>query len=206
MRYFITSLFILLFTVSVSYADIYYYVGDDGVMHFSNIVKGDAEQKGYTFYMLETRTPEMSYKIYPKIYNYDNTNNYDDIIQYASYLYELDYELIKAVIKVESNFQREAISPKGACGLMQIMPATQKFLNCDEPFDPQSNILAGTYYLNYLIKKFKKLPLALAAYNAGPGAVERYNYTIPPYQETQDYVKKVLHYYDKFKREQLAMN
>ena len=202
MRYFIIILMCIVI-YSTAWADIYRYVGDDGIMYFSNIESTDAENKGYQFYMLETRPSETNYKIYPNIYYYNGSNNYDDIIRYSAYLYDLDYELVKAVIKVESNFQKEAISSKGACGLMQIMPATGRDLNLEQPFDPQSNILAGTNYLKYLIEKFNNLPLAIAAYNAGPGAVERYNYKVPPYKETQDYVKRVLRYYEQFKKEEL---
>lgn len=203
MRYFITILLCVVL-YGTALADIYRYVGEDGVMYYSNIVSADSDNKGYQFYMLEVRPSEASYQIHPNIYNPDGTNNYDDIIRYAAYLYELDYELVKAVIKVESNFKKEAVSSKGACGLMQIMPATGRDLNLEQPFDPQSNILAGTNYLKYLIDKFNNLPLAIAAYNAGPGAVERYNYKIPPYKETQDYVKKVLRYYEQFKTEERA--
>lgn len=202
MKYFIAALICVLFCGS-AWADIYKYVGPDGVMYFSNTVSADSENKGYTFYMLETRRSEASYQIYNNVYYADPANNYDDIIRYAAHLYELDYELVKAVIKVESNFMKEAVSSKGACGLMQIMPATGQDLNLEQPFDPQSNILAGTNYLKYLIGKFKNLPLAIAAYNAGPGAVEKYNHSIPPYKETQNYVKKVLSYYEQFKKEEL---
>lgn len=203
MRYFLTVFICVVFYgYGIARADIYKYVGDDGIMHFSNVVSADSDNKGYQFYMLEVRPSEANYQVYPSIYNSDSSNNYDDIIRYAAYLYELDYELVKAVIKVESNFKKEAVSSKGACGLMQIMPTTGRDLNLEKPFDPQSNILAGTNYLKYLIGKFNNLTLAIAAYNAGPGAVERHDYKIPPYKETQDYVKKVLRYYEQFKKEE----
>lgn len=200
MRYFIAALIFILFSATAN-ADIYRYVNEDGIMYFSNI-KVDAEKQGYSFYMPETRSSEAEYKIFHNMYRPDAATKYDEIIRYASFLYEVEYELVKAVIKVESNFQQEAISNKGACGLMQIMPATQKDLNLEQPFDPQSNILAGTNYLKFLIIRFKNLPLALAAYNAGPGAVEKYGNSIPPYQETHNYVRKVLQYYEQFKKEE----
>lgn len=201
MRYFLTFL-ICLVLYSTAWADIYKYIGEDGIMHFSNVVSADFDNKGYQFHMLEMRSSEAGYQIYHGLYYPDGSDNYDDIIRYAAYLYELDYELVKAVIKVESNFKKEAVSSVGACGLMQIMPATGRDLNLERPFDPQSNILAGTNYLKYLIHRFNNLTLALAAYNAGPGAVEQYNYNIPPYKETQEYVKKVLRYYEQFKKEE----
>lgn len=203
MRYFLAALICVLFSATAN-ADIYRYVNDDGIMYFSNIAT-EAQQKGYTFYMPENRSPEADYKIFHNMYSPDAATQYDEIIRYASFLYEIEYELVKAVIKVESNFKKEAVSHKGACGLMQIMPATQKDLNLEQPFDPQSNILAGTNYLKFLITRFKNnMPLALAAYNAGPGAVERHGNAIPPYAETQNYVRKVLKYYEQFKSEERA--
>ena len=200
MRYFLAALICTLFSATVN-ADIYRYVNEDGIMYFSNI-EVEAEKKGYSFYMPETRSPEAEYKIFPNMYRPDQATQYDEIIRYASFLYEIEYELVKAVIKVESNFKKEAVSHKGACGLMQIMPATQKVLNLEQPFDPQSNILAGTSYLKFLMNRFNNLPLALAAYNAGPGAVEKYGNAVPPYKETQNYVRKVLLYYEQFKKEE----
>lgn len=99
-------------------------------------------------------------------------------------------KLVKAVIQVESNFQERARSPKGAMGLMQLMPATARQYSLVDPYEPQSNITAGIKYLRSLLDQFE-LPLALAAYNAGEGAVRRFG-GIPPYRETRDYVRRVL--------------
>ncbi|MFZ1200789.1 MAG: lytic transglycosylase domain-containing protein, partial [Desulfobacterales bacterium] len=93
-----------------------------------------------------------------------------------------------------------ARSKKGAMGLMQIMPANIKALNISNPFDPLENILGGARYLREMLDRFDgHLPLSLAAYNAGPTAVERYNNQVPPYKETEEYVKRVLKYYSSYR-------
>lgn len=111
----------------------------------------------------------------------------------------LDPELIEAVVRVESGFDSAARSPKGAQGLMQLMPATARRYGVDDPFDPAQNLLGGARYLRDLIDRFTTLPLALAAYNAGEGAVERHGNTIPPYAETAAYVPRVLDHYQRLR-------
>jgi soluble lytic murein transglycosylase-like protein len=115
---------------------------------------------------------------------------YDPIIESAATKHEVDARIVKAVIQIESAFQPRARSPKGAMGLMQLMPKTAKAYEARNPYDPASNIDAGTKYLKRLLDEFE-LPLALAAYNAGEGAVRRFG-GIPPYGETQAYVAKIL--------------
>ncbi len=126
-------------------------------------------------------------------------SKFDDLIQSYAEKNSLDPAFVKAVIKQESGFQPEATSHCGAMGLMQLMPATADSLGVKNAFNPEENIAGGTKYLRGLMDRFSgNKELALAAYNAGPGAVQRYG-GIPPYNETQNYVKNVLSHYEKYK-------
>lgn len=124
---------------------------------------------------------------------------YESYIRNASNENRIDPELVKAVIKQESNFNRRGVSRKGARGLMQLMPATARKLGVQDSFDPWENIRGGTRYLRMMLDTFDgDLVKALAAYNAGPGAVKKYD-AVPPYRETQGYVKNVLRYYRSYR-------
>ena len=117
---------------------------------------------------------------------------YEPLIREHAGRHELRPDLVRAVIQVESGFNRWARSPKGAMGLMQLMPATARELGVDDPYDPEENIRGGTTYLRQLIDRYQgNEELALAAYNAGAGAVDRHGRAVPPYRETRDYVKRV---------------
>jgi soluble lytic murein transglycosylase-like protein len=118
-----------------------------------------------------------------------NATAYDPIIQSASAKHGVSIDLVKAVIQVESGYQPRARSTRGAMGLMQLMPGTARQYGATNPYDPRSNVEAGVKYLRTLLDQFE-LPLALAAYNAGEAAVRRFG-GIPPFPETQDYVRRI---------------
>ena len=145
-------------------------------------------RKGWTF---EPRplTPELR-------------DQYDLEIEYAASAYNIEPGLIKAVIHAESHFERYAQSRAGAQGLMQLMPATAAFLDVHNVYDPRQNILGGARYLQYLQERFDDTTLILAAYNAGEGNVRRHG-GIPPFEETQGYVTKVMQLLPRY-REQFS--
>jgi len=134
-----------------------------------------------------------SMKGYRKIFNGGKlSRRYWDVIERAAIRYGLERHLIQAVIHVESYFDPLAVSPKGARGLMQLMPDTARMLRVKNSFEAEANVMGGTRYLSFLLRRFRgNLRYALAAYNAGEGAVEKYN-GIPPYDETLAYVDEVL--------------
>ena len=176
------SFFVLLissfFAFSDCQRDICKYVDEEGGKHITNVP-------------IETNIP---YGVIMK-----EKTDYEDLIVKASERYRVDPALVKAVIKAESNFNHRAVSPVGARGLMQLMPATAAILRVEDSFHPESNIDGGVRHLRYLMNLFSgNLPLVLAAYNAGENTVLRYNNRIPPYQETRTYVRRVLDYYDKY--------
>lgn len=174
--------FLLLTMAHVAAGDIYRYVDEHGITHFTNVpMRSDVK------YALIYRERRVQYRISPR-----DVAQYDQLIMQAAEKHGIESSLIKAVIKAESNFNHRAISPKGAQGLMQLMPQTASSLHVSDAFHAEHNIDAGTRYLRYLIDLFQgNLSLALAAYNAGENAVIRYG-GIPPYRETQAYVKRVL--------------
>jgi len=192
-RYLFTLLIVLLLFAapSVCRGDIYRYVDEEGVIHLTNIPTDHTIP--YVLIMREKRV---------LIEIRGDATHYDDLIIRAADRYRVDAALVKAIIKAESNFNHRAVSPVGARGLMQLMPATAATLQVRDSFHPETNIDGGVRYLRYLLNLFSgNLPLTLAAYNAGEQTVLRYNYRIPPYQETQTYVKRVLDYFHKYRRE-----
>ncbi len=127
--------------------------------------------------------------------NRANRTRYTPEISRIAKRHQLDPALIHAVISAESGYDPQAVSPRGAMGLMQLMPATAERFGVRNAFDPIANINAGTRYLRILINRFKNIRLALAAYNAGESVVSRYRNSVPPYQETRQYIVRVLNYY-----------
>ena len=185
----LSAIFMLTAVFSSVHADIYMYIDENGVMHFTNTPTSN--QHDYKVYIKEKTA--VSNRFY-------TTSKYDHYISDASREFGVDSRLLKAMIKAESDFDPRAVSKKGAMGLMQIMPENFKMLDLKNPFDPWENIKAGARYFKRLHERFNgKLALSLAAYNAGPTAVDRYK-NIPPYQETEEYVRRVLRYYRTFKQ------
>lgn len=184
-----------------AYADVYKYVDADGVLCFTD---APLLNKGETVYRDKpsaAKTPKAARhknagknyaaRTYPAV----STDEYRQYVTNTASKYEIEPDLIHAVIKTESNGNHRAVSRKGAMGLMQLMPSTANDMNVTNPFNPEENIEGGTRYLRYLLEKFNgNISLALAAYNAGPKTVERHG-AIPPIFETREYVKRVLSLY-----------
>ncbi len=126
-------------------------------------------------------------------------NRYDEHIREAARLYQLPEALLRAVIRQESDYNPWSVSSSGALGLMQLLPSTAQSMTVTDPFDPRQNVLGGARYLRVLANTFNgDLILTVAAYNAGSGAVIRYG-AVPPYEETQHYVRQVLRYYYEYR-------
>jgi hypothetical protein len=197
-RLIIGFFFVFLFVGSPLYADIYMYIDKNGVMHYTNVpVESEGTSVKFLLYQKEVIRERKQFDIF------DNSdfNSIDSYIFEAAHYHDVSFPLIKAIIKVESDFNPMAISQKGAMGLMQIMPFNFKELSIRDPFDPWENIMGGVSYFKNMLTKFNgDLSLSLAAYNAGPNAVDKYG-SIPPYPETINYVEKVLKYYSFYKNE-----
>jgi hypothetical protein len=183
--------------VGTARADIYRYVDANGVEHYTNsqpsvrgwqrVVKtgGNSVVRGGRARGGVVRPPDP-----------ERVRRYDAFIREGALLYRLPEAFVRAVMRVESNFYPDAVSHRGAMGLMQLMPGTATAMGVLDAFDPRQNVLGGARFLRVLANSFGgDLVRTIAAYNAGPGAVQRYN-GIPPYAETRRYVQRVLtHYY-----------
>ncbi|MGA6926252.1 MAG: lytic transglycosylase domain-containing protein [Desulfosarcina sp.] len=168
-------------------ADIYMYIDSQGIMHFSNA----PTSSDYQIYIQERPLRQGQGM---------DANRYDRYIDEAAALHGVDFPLLKAVIRAESAFDPKAVSRKGALGLMQIMPENLDSFRVYDPFDPWQNIMGGTRYLKALLQRFDgQIPLALAAYNAGPRAVDTHR-GIPPFQETEAYVRRVMKFFHLYKK------
>ncbi len=178
-------------------ADIFSYTDDEGVVHFSNKSAGDSRFRMYLKAPKQRHTGIAA--VMPSDSSPERFTRYDEWIRQAAILYQIPEELVRAVIMVESNYDPRAVSPTGAQGLMQLMPETATRMQVRDGFDPRENIFGGTRYLRVLANMFNgDLELTIAGYNAGEGAVVRYA-GIPPYEETQQYVIRVLSYYRRYR-------
>ena len=182
-------------------ADIYSYTDKDGTVHLSNSRKGTGSGKYKVFVKAPDKKPSRSAgaAVMPSDKSAERFTRYSEWIRQAATLYQIPEELVRAVIKAESDYDPRVVSPVGATGLMQLMPETAQRMQVRDPFDPRENIFGGTRYLRVLANTFNgDLELTIAAYNAGEGAVARYG-GIPPYEETQNYVTRVLRYYGRYR-------
>ncbi len=161
-------------------ADIYRHVDENGVIHFTNVPTSGR----YSFYMKEE----------------SDRSTVREIIDHYAAMYRMEDALVKAVIKVESDYDSRAVSSRGAQGLMQLIPETARDMQVANPFNPEDNIRGGTRYLRLMLDQFNNnLDLALAAYNAGPGTVRRHG-GVPPYRETRNYIDRVKKYLQYYRR------
>lgn len=180
-----------------SYAGIYRWVDERGVIHFTNCPR-DPQFKLYIRESKDDVGGEESRASVPPAPVRDQSQ-FDSLIEELSKKHNIDFALVKAMIKAESGFNPLAVSRKGAKGLMQLMPETAQRMNVANIFNPRENIDGGVRYFRHLLSLFNNdLRLSLAAYNAGENIVSELR-SIPPYRETVDYVRKVLNYYQSYK-------
>jgi soluble lytic murein transglycosylase-like protein len=179
-------------------ADIFTYTDAEGVMHFANKPKGDGRFQVYIKSASSTKRAGVV-PFMPSDASSERFTRYAEWIRQASILYQIPEELIRAIIKCESDYDPRAVSPAGALGLMQMIPQTALRMQVRDAFDPREAIFGGTRYLRVLANMFNgDLELTIAGYNAGEAAVVRYA-GIPPYEETQAYVARVLTYYRRYR-------
>lgn len=189
MRVLLWTVFLCLGTLTVpatSFSDVYRFVDDRGVIIFTDIPR----HSGYKIHLRDASTGATvrSREYYP----------YRGVVEEACAVYKISEPLIRAVMEVESDYDRYAVSVAGARGLMQLMPQTMRHLGVSNPWDPRQNIMGGTRYLKGLLERFSgNVQLALAAYNAGSNAVLKYG-SIPPYPQTRRYVLKVMERYRRY--------
>ncbi len=196
-------------TATPAYADIYRCKRADGTHHYTNIREPGrrcelvvrSSKKSRTRAGAKKRSSEAKSSSSSRPKDPARYSRYDGLIGEAARLYQLPESFIRAVMRVESDFNASVVSRAGAMGLMQLMPKTARSMGVSDPFDARQNIHGGARYLRILANRFKgDLVLTVAAYNAGEGAVQKYN-GIPPYKETQRYVRRVLKHYYAYRAE-----
>ncbi len=203
-RKFSYPLFGLMFSLCVispnAHSDIYKFTDERGTPNFSNVPTDER-------YVLAMRTDQPSVQVKTAVYRIyggsrTHRKSFAQEIKRAAADFHVDPALLHAVIATESGFEANAVSGKGAMGLMQLMPETARRFGVTDPFNPEQNIRAGAQYLNSLMQRFNNdLQLALAAYNSGETNVVKYGEHIPPFLETKAYVPKVIGLYQKYQRE-----
>lgn len=195
MRVFWASLLLCVLLVpSKVAADIYRYIDEHGVEHYTNI---QPSGRKWQVVIRSGRSTPAVRTVARRAVQTDPYRHirYDAFIREAALLYQLPESFLRAVLRVESNFYPDAVSSEGAIGLMQLMPYTAASMGVRDPYDPRENILGGARFLRILANSFNgNLLLTIAAYNAGQGAVIKYG-GVPPFSETQQYVQNVLRYY-----------
>jgi soluble lytic murein transglycosylase-like protein len=180
-------------------ADIFSYTDEEGVVHFSNKAAIDGRFRLYLKSAAVRQAHAGVMPVSPSDGSIERFTRYDEWIRQASILYQIPEELIRAIIMCESNYDPRAVSPAGAQGLMQLMPETAMRMQVRDSFDPREAIFGGTRYLRVLANMFNgDLELTVAGYNAGEAAVVRHA-GIPPFEETQAYVVRVLTYYRRYR-------
>src|SRR4030043_2163916 len=183
--------FCLFFLTTSSSAGIYRYVDEKGVIHFTNCPRDPK----FKLYIRESKEDVGDENHSSSVSSIKDSSQYDSLISELSKKHQVEFALIKAIIRAESGFNPLAVSRKGARGLMQLMPETALRMNVSNIFNPRENVEGGGRYFKYLLSLFNNdLRLSLAAYNAGENVVAELR-SIPPYRETVDYVKKVLRFY-----------
>lgn len=170
-----------------------------GVPLFTNRIDKYRSKAGYTEVQLEFEPIKVD-PTFRRLRDLDryNASSIEEIVSHHAKRWGLDKNLVFAVIKAESNFRQDAVSPAGACGLMQLMPGTAGEMGVEDIFDPAENIAGGTQYLAKMLALFNDFDLALAGYNSGPQTVINCGKKIPNIRETQNYVKRVRQYWDEF--------
>jgi len=167
---------------------LYRFVDERGVIHFSNV---PSDRRYSRITSLRPLSTPVRIRYSPPVHTYDL------LIERASQRHGVPAAMVKAVIHAESSFDPRAVSPKGAMGLMQLMPGTAELMGVEEPFHASQNVQGGTRYLRALHDRYGTWTHTLAAYNAGPSAVDYYR-GVPPFDETREYVQRVLSYYRRY--------
>lgn len=188
MQLFFLILLSLLFLIpGSSSADIYRYEDEEGIIHFTD----SPTDKKFKIFLRDIKK-DRKLRTHFRFAANSNPAEYEQLILTTASRYGVSPSLVKAVIQAESGYNPNAVSRAGASGLMQLMPGTAKHLKVTDSFDPKQNVDGGVRYLKFLLDTFKgDVTLALAAYNAGLGKVAKYG-GVPPYEETRNYVNKVL--------------